>query len=140
MPEFVSPFKGLVEREMSHTELVRAIMLDIAAELEAVHIYMAHMEATNNEDARKVLYDIALEELVHVGEFTSLLYRLDPVSAAKAKEGFDEVAELLGSKAPGEPAGVGDVTESGDGAKQDTSAPTGFTVGSLIGREQQKQP
>ncbi|MEN6519845.1 MAG: hypothetical protein ABFD46_01655 [Armatimonadota bacterium] len=136
MPEFVDPFKGLVEREMSHTELVRAIMLNISAELEAVHLYLSHMDATKNEDARKVLYDIALEEIVHVGEFTSLLYRLDPVSAAKAKEGFEEVAELLGSKAPGEPAGVEAAAESGEGAEQVTSAPTGLTVGSLIGREQ----
>lgn len=138
MPEFLDPFRGLVEREMSHTELVRAIMLDISAELEAVHLYMAHMEATKNEDARKVLYDVALEELVHAGEFTSLLYRLDPVSAEKAKEGFDEVAELLGSRAPGEPTGVGGVTESEDGIEQGASVPTGLTVGSLIGREQQR--
>jgi len=102
MPEFVNPFPGLVPRKMSHSELVRAIMLNIAAELEAVHLYMAHMDATDNEDARKVLYDIALEELVHAGEFTSLLYRLDPISAEKAQEGFAEVEELLKSKAPAE--------------------------------------
>lgn len=138
MPEFVDPFKGLVEREMTHTELARAIMLDIAAELEAVHLYMAHMEATNNEDARKVLYDIALEELVHAGEFTSLLYRLDPVSAEKAKEGFDEVAELLGSRAPGEPTGVSGAEEPENGDEHSTPMPSGLTVGNLIGREQQR--
>lgn len=100
MPEFVNPFSGVVPRKMSDSELIRAIMMDIAAELEAVHTYTAHMDATDNEDAKKVLYDIALEELVHVGEFTSLLYRLDPVSGAKAHEGFAEVEELLQSKAP----------------------------------------
>ena len=96
MPDFANPFSGLVERKMSNNELARAIMLDIAAELEAVHIYMAHADATDDEDAKKVLRDVALEELVHAGEFTSLLYRLDPVAADKAQEGFDEVAELLG--------------------------------------------
>ena len=104
MPEFLNPFPGMVPRKMNQSELSRAVMLDIAAELEAVHLYMAHMEATDNEDAKKVLYDIALEELVHAGEFTSLLYRLDPTAASKAQEGFDEVSALLGSRAPAEVA------------------------------------
>ena len=100
MPEFSNPFVGNIPREMSDTELARAIMLDIAAELEAVHLYTAQMDATKNEDARKVLFDVALEELVHVGEFTSLLFRLDPMSGAKAREGFEEVREMLNSRAP----------------------------------------
>lgn len=104
MPEFVNPFPGVIPRKMTQSELARAMMLDIAAELEAVHIYLSHMDATDNEDARKVLYDIALEELVHVGEFTSLLNRLDPVAAEKAQEGFDEVNALLGARAPVEAA------------------------------------
>ena len=102
MPEFTNPFPGVVPRKMTKGELVRAIMLNIAAELEAVHIYTAHMDATDDADAKTVLYDIALEELVHAGEFTSLLYRLDPVAAAKAQEGFGEVEALLGSEAPAE--------------------------------------
>ena len=96
MAQFANPFVGMISRNMTHSELSRAILMDIAAELEAVHIYMAHMDATDDEDARKVLYDIALEELVHAGEFTSLLYRLDPVAASKAQEGFNEVNDLLG--------------------------------------------
>lgn len=129
MPEFVNPFSGLVQRQMSETELSRAILLDLAAELEAVHLYLAHMDATSNEDAKKVLYDIALEELVHAGEFTSLLYRLDPTAAAKAQQGFNEVQELLGSRAPY------DITPT-DGAPApavvEQAAPvSGLTVGSL---------
>lgn len=125
MPEFVNPFSGVVPRKMTESELARAIMQDIAAELEAVHLYLAHMDATDNEDARKVLYDIALEEYVHVGEFTSVLYRLDPISATKAQEGFAEVEDLLGSKAP---AGVASETSPGE---QSAPVPQGLTVGSL---------
>ncbi|MHB0913609.1 MAG: hypothetical protein ACYC2Y_09215 [Armatimonadota bacterium] len=120
MPEFTNPFPGVVPRKMAHSELVRAIMLNIAAELEAVHIYTSHMDATDNEEAKKVLFDVALEELVHAGEFTSLLYRLDPVAAEKAKEGFAEVSQLLNSKGPGEPEGP-------------VAEPSGLTVGSMIG-------
>lgn len=100
MPDFANPFIGNVPRMMTREELARAIMLDIAAELEAVHLYLAQQDATTDEDARAVLHDVALEELVHVGEFTSLLYRLDPVAGAKAQEGFDEVQEMLKKSAP----------------------------------------
>ncbi|MHB9133556.1 MAG: ferritin family protein [Armatimonadota bacterium] len=100
MPEFANPFPGMVPRKLSDHELARAIMLDIASELEAVHLYLAHMDATDNEEARKVLFDIAQEEMVHIGEFTSLMYRLDPLEGQKAMQGFDEVREMLGSRAP----------------------------------------
>jgi len=126
MPEFTNPFPGVVPRKMTKGELVRAIMLNIAAELEAVHIYTAHMDATDDADAKTVLYDIALEELVHAGEFTSLLYRLDPVAAAKAQEGFGELEALLGSQAPAEvtAAEVEEESEAENPASE-------LTVGSL---------
>ncbi|MHB0939250.1 MAG: hypothetical protein ACYC6A_22890 [Armatimonadota bacterium] len=130
MPAFSDPFPGNVPREMTHGELIRAIMLDIAAELEAVHLYLAHMEATSNEDAKKVLFDVALEELVHAGEFTSLLYRLDPQAGAKAQEGFAEVEELLGSKSPYAVAPT--LADAPADAPADTEPITGtLTVGSL---------
>jgi len=135
MPEFVNPFSGEVPREMSQHELTRAILLDIAAELEAVHLYLAHMDATSNEDARKVLYDVALEEYTHVGEFTSLLYRLDPIAAARAREGFGEVEEMLQSKAPYEvtPAGQAPAPSAAAPAAA-ASTPGTLTVGSLKGQ------
>ena len=131
MPAFTDPFPGNVPRPMTHGELARAIMLDIAAELEAVHLYLAHMEATSDADAKKVLFDIAQEELVHAGEFTSLLYRLDPLAGAKAQEGFGEVQVLLGKAAPfvvapGSGAEPAAAPEAGSGPM-----PAQFTVGSL---------
>lgn len=129
MPEFTNPFPGVVPRKMTDSELIRAIMLNIAAELEAVHIYTAHMDATDDVNAKKVLYDIALEELVHAGEFTSLLYRLDPISAQKAEEGFAEVRELLESQTPSTTAN----SEEDSAAEAQVPAPAGLTVGSLLG-------
>jgi len=138
VPEFLNPFSGAVPRKLAPGELVRAVMLNIAAELEAVHLYTAHMDATDNEDAKKVLYDIALEELVHAGEFTSLLYRLDPVAAQKAEEGFAEVEALLGAKAPAEvePAAEEAPPPEETPAQEESEPPTpeGLTVGSLIGK------
>ena len=74
MPEFINPFTGMVpERKMTAEELVRAIRLDVAGELEAIHGYMAHAGATDNSLAKAVLVDIANEERVHVGELLRLL-------------------------------------------------------------------
>jgi uncharacterized protein len=74
MPEFVKPFSGMVpERKMTMEELVRALRLDLSAEHEAVHTYLAHADATDNPLAKAVLVDIANEERVHVGEFARLI-------------------------------------------------------------------
>jgi hypothetical protein len=65
MPEFVNPFSGKIpDRKLTDSELVRALRLDLAAEEEATHTYMAHAEATDNPIAKAVLIDIANEERV----------------------------------------------------------------------------
>jgi uncharacterized protein len=74
MPEFVNPFSGKVpDRKLTIEELVRALRLDLAAEHEAVHTYLSHADATDNELAKAVLIDIANEERVHAGEFARLI-------------------------------------------------------------------
>jgi rubrerythrin len=101
MPEFVNPFSGKVpDRKLSMQELIRAIRLNIAAEHEAIHLYMAHAEATDHPLARQVLVDIANEERVHVGEFQRLLQILagdEDEYLAEGREEVDDMAEELGS-------------------------------------------
>jgi len=95
MPEFLNPFSGKVpERKLTLQELIRAIRLDLAAEHEAVHLYMAHAEATDNPLARKVLIDIANEERVHAGEFARLLSILTGDEDALLAKGAEEVDEM----------------------------------------------
>jgi len=94
MPEFLNPFSGVVPRKLTKSELVRAIRLNIAAEHEAVHLYMAHAEATDDPLAKEVLTDIANEERAHIGEFMELLRNLAPDEAKFLEEGRKEVAEL----------------------------------------------
>ncbi|NLF30412.1 MAG: Rubrerythrin [Planctomycetes bacterium] len=94
MPEFTNPFGGVVPRQMTRSELVRAIRLNIAAEQEASFIYEAHADATDNALAREVLLDIAREERVHAGEFQKLLYILEPDEINAMAEGAEEVAEM----------------------------------------------
>ena len=53
MPAFPNPFQGNVERKMTKEELIQAIRLNIAGELEAIYVYDAHVQATTNEIAKR---------------------------------------------------------------------------------------
>lgn len=103
MPEFVNPFSGKVpDRKLTEEELIRAIRLNIAAEHEAIHLYMAHAEATDHPLAKKVLVDIANEERVHAGEFERLLQILTGDEDKWVAEGRQEVEEMAAELAAGE--------------------------------------
>jgi len=95
MPEFVNPFVGMAPgRKLTHSELLRALRLSLAAEEEATHIYMAIADATTNELAKAVLIDIANEERVHKGEFQRLIELLAPQETDFMAEGASEVDEI----------------------------------------------
>jgi len=96
MPEFGSPFSGLAkERKVTHKELIRAIRFMIAAEYEAIQLYMQLAESTDNKLAQEVLKDIADEERVHAGEFLRLLRELAPDEEKFYAEGYKEVEEEI---------------------------------------------
>ena len=118
MPEFVNPFSGKVpDRKLTPSELIRAIRLNLAAEHEATHEYMAHADATDNPLAKAVLIDIANEERVHAGEFARLLAILTGDEDSFLKDGAAEVDAMARKIA-------GPVTEPGE--KKDET-----TIGSL---------
>ena len=95
MPTFANPFQGNVNRKMSNAELMQALRLDIAGELEAIFLYDAHYMATDDPVAKAVLADIRDEEKVHMGELITLMRHLDPKEAELFLEGEGEVKELL---------------------------------------------
>lgn len=129
MPEFVNPFSGKVpERKLTKEELIRAIRLNIAAEHEAVHLYMAHAQATDDELARKVLVDVANEERVHVGEFMRLLEILTGDEQDWINEGKAEVDEIAAGNVALIEQSDRDVMPARGG---DGMAPPPPTVGSL---------
>jgi rubrerythrin len=113
MPGFPDPFVGNVpERKMNAEELTRAIRIDIAGELEAIHLYQAHAQATDNELVKDVLLDIANEERVHTGELLHLLELLLTDEAQLRAQGAAEVdataAKFAGGSAPaGDPPTIG---------------------------------
>jgi len=96
MPEFAHPFSGnALERKVTHQELIRAIRYNIAAEYEAIQLYMQLAESTDNEKARAVLVDVANEEREHAGEFMRLLMELAPDEEKFYREGKEEVEEMF---------------------------------------------
>lgn len=96
MPEFASPFSGLAyDRKLTNAELVRAIRFMVAAEYEAIQLYMQLAESIDNQLAIDVLTDIADEERVHAGEFLHLLHELDPDEQGLYDEGAEEVEEEI---------------------------------------------
>lgn len=95
MPNFPNPFAGSVNRKLSMEELIQAIRMDIAGELEAVYLYDAHVAATDNQFAKKVLGDIRDEEKAHIGELMTLLRHLDHKEAEIFLSGESEVKEMM---------------------------------------------
>ena len=101
MADFVNPFTGMApDRKLTDRELARAIRMALAAEQEAIHMYEAMADASDNPLAAKVLQDVADEERVHAGEFQQLLRVLLPDEEQLLAKGNEEVREMAGDEAP----------------------------------------
>lgn len=121
MPAFANPFQGNVDRKLTKEELIQAIRLDIAGELEAIYVYDAHVQATDNEIAKKIISDIRDEEKAHVGELMTLLRILDPREAELFAEGESEVREMLEDLGISQPP-----------TEPNTPSASPLTIGSLL--------
>jgi uncharacterized protein len=126
MPQ-TNPFHSLVPRKLTDSELARAIRLDMEAELDAINLYAAHLEATDNAEARAILQHVMDEEREHAALFWELIARLDPAQAGHAREASEKY-RLIVSGAPHEV-----VEEVGKEGKAEPSAGLDkrLTVGSL---------
>ncbi|MBN1923976.1 MAG: rubrerythrin [Nanoarchaeota archaeon] len=83
-----------VNKENIDTEILRA---GIIAELDAVNLYEQMAAMTENKDIKEILLDIAKEEKTHVGEFQTLLLRLDKQQVTELEKGKKEVEKELGN-------------------------------------------
>jgi rubrerythrin len=127
MPDFGNPFAGLAaDRKLTKPEVIRAIRFLIAAEYEAVQLYVQLAESVEDPLTQAVLTDIADEEKVHAGEFLALLKTLAPEEETWYQQGAQEVAELKESLATAAP------TEAEESAKTDKPS---LTVGNLLGEK-----
>ena len=81
-----------VKKEFVDKEILR---LGMIAELDAVNLYEQMAEYTQNKDIKKVILDIAKEEKTHMGEFQTLLLKLDKQQVAELEAGKKEVEKEL---------------------------------------------
>jgi len=82
-----------IKQEDLDKEILR---VGIIAELDAINLYEQLAALTTNEDIRKVFLDIAKEEKTHVGEFQTMLLRIDQEQVEEMAHGKEEVEELTG--------------------------------------------
>lgn len=81
-----------VDKSNIDKEILRAGMI---AELDAVSLYEQMADLAENENLKKILLDIAREEKTHVGEFETLLLKLDKEQEEETAKGKEEVEELI---------------------------------------------
>ncbi|MBO3840338.1 MAG: demethoxyubiquinone hydroxylase family protein [Thermoproteota archaeon] len=82
-----------VKKEDANKEILRVAII---AELDAINLYEQLAQATDDEEIKKILMDIAREEKTHVGEFQALLLRRDREQASELEKGKEEVEEKIG--------------------------------------------
>ena len=115
MPQ-TDPFHMVVPRKLSDTELASAMRLNLEAEMDAINLYAAHVEATDNEEAKAILRHVMDEEKEHAALFKELIRRLDPAQASHDAEAPRKY-QLIVSGAPHEAVeAVGQEEAAGDAA------------------------
>jgi len=73
-------------------EILRAGLI---AEYDAINLYEQMASLAESEDIKKVMLDVAKEEKEHVGEFQTLLLRMDKEQVEEMNGGKQEVEELI---------------------------------------------
>ncbi len=81
-----------VDQKDINKEILRAAII---AELDAINLYEQMAGLTDNDEVKRVLMDVALEEKTHVGEFQTLLLRADEQQKEELAAGEREVDEEL---------------------------------------------
>ncbi|MEW6660105.1 MAG: ferritin family protein [Thermodesulfobacteriota bacterium] len=82
-----------LSKENLNQELLR---IGIIAELDAINLYEQLAALTDDADIKKVFLDIAKEEKTHVGEFQTMLLRLDKQQVQEMEHAKEEIKELTG--------------------------------------------
>lgn len=88
IPTDLDKIKG-PKKEM---EILRAAII---AEYDAINLYEQMAEISSNSKVKKVLLDIANEEKQHIGEFETLLKKIDSEHEEFKEKGKEEVEKLV---------------------------------------------
>ena len=82
-----------VDKKNLNQEILRAAII---AELDAINLYVQMAALTDDKYIKAVLLDIAKEEKTHVGEFQTMLLRLDAEQVKEMQNAQKEIKELTG--------------------------------------------
>lgn len=130
MPQ-TPPFHALTpERKLTDTELARAIRLNLEAELDAINLYASHIDATDNEEAKRIIAHVLDEEREHAALFYMLLRRLDPRQAEHEGEVSEKFRLIIAGASEEEVEAVGQ-GGAAEGGEPDSPHPNVLTVGGL---------
>ncbi len=126
MPQ-TPPFHSMTPpRKLTDTELARAIRLNIEAELDAINLYAAHIDATDNEEAKAIIRHVMDEEREHASLFWQLIRRLDPQQAKHDDEAPTKYRLIVSGASHDEVEAA-----EGGGGMEDVPPPKTLTVGGL---------
>ena len=82
-----------LSKENLNQELLRVAII---AELDAINLYEQLAALTDDKDIKAVFLDIAKEEKTHVGEFQTMLLRMDAEQVKEMEAAKEEIKELTG--------------------------------------------
>ena len=80
-----------VSKKLLDCEILRIAMI---AELDAINLYEQLAAVAGDENVKKVLLEVAREEKTHLGEFQTLLLKVDAEQVQELEKGKKEVEEL----------------------------------------------
>lgn len=92
MAIFLNPYDGELKNLQNIEELLQALQIELAGELEAIFLYRAHlMKLDEGSWIYKTIQDIMEEERLHAEELQYCIERLSKEGRAKRNAGVDEV-------------------------------------------------
>jgi rubrerythrin len=107
------------EKRLTKEDLVQAVRVNIAAEHEAIHRYLAQAETIDHALAKAVMVDIANGKQVHLSELERLLEMLTGEEHKPMAEGREKVSELAAELAePEEEAGIASLEDAWEQATE----------------------
>ncbi len=80
-----------IEKGDIDKEILRAAII---AELDAINLYEQMANLAQDKNIKAVLEDVAKEEKTHVGEFQTMLLKLDQEQVEELEAGKKEVEEM----------------------------------------------
>lgn len=96
MAIFANPYTGDLKDLNNRSELLQALEIELAGELEAIFIYRAHLERLSENDwIFKVISNIMEEEKLHAEELQYCIERLQKEGRKKRTQAIDEVQGFI---------------------------------------------